>query len=319
MPINQKNFNPAAWLVFAIFIVFIISPFLAVILIIALILFLKKNPRRPAPYLAGYLLNRAGRPNGRTDTRPAVDSADFQALTGKNMPSLIKADWPKFLTGGQKQLEKRKKYLQIALNSSLEQAEEIISLLPTSDRILIEAGTPLIKIYGAEAITRVRALAPAGAYIVADNKCADLAEREVEMMANAGASAATCLGVAPVETINSFIEACEKFKIDSMVDMMNAESALMVLKQLKKLPKVVMLHRGVDESEFSKEKQIPYYQIKQIKGNYKVLVAVAGGDTNKEVQRAIFNGADIVVAWKNFYQAGAQTAELAEAFLKEIK
>ena len=55
------------------------------------------------------------------------------------------------------------------------------------------------------------------------------------------------------------------------------------------------------------------------KGNYKVLVAVAGGDTNKEVQRAIFNGADIVVAWKNFYQAGAQTAELAEAFLKEIK
>ena len=48
-----------------------------------------------------------------------------------------------------------------------------------------------------------------------------------------------------------------------------------------------MLHRGVDESEFSKEKQIPFYQIKQIKGNYNTLVAVAGGDTIREVQRAI--------------------------------
>jgi len=82
---------------------------------------------------------------------------------------------------------------------------------------------------------------------------------------------------------------------------------------------VVMLHRGVDETEFSKEKQIPYYQIKQIKGNYDVLVAVAGGDTIREVQRATFNDADIVVVWKNFYQASAETVQLAESFLKEIK
>jgi len=82
---------------------------------------------------------------------------------------------------------------------------------------------------------------------------------------------------------------------------------------------VVMLHRGVDETEFSKEKQIPYYQIKQIKGSYSLLVAVAGGDTTREVQRAIFNDADIVVVWKNFYQASTKTAQLAESFLKEIK
>jgi len=216
-------------------------------------------------------------------------------------------------------LERRKRYLQVALNNTLEEAREIISQLPVSDRILIEAGTPLIKIYGAEAILRIKEMAPAGAYIVADNKCADLAEREVEMMANAGANAATCLGVAPIETIDSFIEECQKFNIDSLIDMMNVENALSVIKKLKKLPDVVMLHRGVDETEFSKEKQIPYYQIKQIKGNYKVLVAVAGGDTIREVQRAIFNGSDIVVVWKNFYQASEETAQLAESFLKEIK
>ena len=162
-------------------------------------------------------------------------------------------------------------------------------------------------------------MAPIGAYIVADSKCADLAAREVEMMATAGANAVTCLGVAPIETIDNFIEECQKFNVDSMIDMMNVESAIVVLKKLKKLPDVVILHRGVDETEFSKEKQIPYYQIKQIKGNYNILVAIAGGDTIREVQRATFNDADIVVVWKNFYQASAETAQLAESFLKEIK
>jgi len=218
-----------------------------------------------------------------------------------------------------RKLEKRKKYLHVALNSTLEEAREIISQLPISDRILIEAGTPLIKIYGIDAVSQIKKMAPPGTYIVADNKCADLAAREVEMVANAGANASTCLGVAPIETIDSFIEECQKFNIDSMIDMMNVESALAVLKKLKKLPDVVMLHRGVDESEFSKEKQIPYYQIKQIKGNYDVLVAVAGGDTIKEVQRAVFNDADIVVVWKNFYQSSTETAKLVESFLREIK
>lgn len=216
-------------------------------------------------------------------------------------------------------LEKRKKYLHVALNNTMKEAREIISQLPISDRILIEAGTPLIKIYGTDAISQIKEMAPAGAYIVADNKCADLAVREVEMMANAGANASTCLGVAPIETIDTFIEECQKWNIDSIVDMMNVEDALSVLKKLKKLPNIVMLHRGVDENEFSKEKQIPYYQIKQIKGNYDVLVAVAGGDTIKEVERAIFNDADIVVVWKNFYQYNEDTAKLAESFLKEIK
>jgi 3-keto-L-gulonate-6-phosphate decarboxylase len=216
-------------------------------------------------------------------------------------------------------LEKRKKYLHIALNSTLEEAGAIILQLPSSDRILIEVGTPLIKIHGIEAISLIKGIAPAGTYIVADNKCTDLAVREVEMMANAGANASTCLGIAPIETIDNFIEKCQRFNIDSMLDMMNVEDSLSVLKKLKKLPDVVILHRGVDETELTKEKQIPFYQIKQIKGSYNILVAVAGGDTIKEVQRAIFNDADIVVVWKNFYQSNTETTKLAESFLREIK
>ena len=262
-------------------------------------------------------------------------------------------------------LEKRKKYLQIALNSTIDEARQIVSQLPRSDKILIEAGTPLIKEFGVQALSEIRSITSLGTYIVADTKCADLADREVQMVSEkqvvpaatfayiapkisfiemlkmtvpqietmkknqpqsipftrklGGVSAATVLGVAPIETIDLFIEECKKRGIDSMVDMMNVENPLFVLKKLKSPPDVVVLHRGVDETEFSREKQIPYYQIKQIKGNYDVLIAVAGGDTIREVQRAFFNDADIVVVWKNFYQATSDTAQLAKDFLNEVK
>lgn len=315
---NQKpqKFNLIGLIIAAIFIVFSINPIIGGILLIVGIIFIVKNPK----FLSSFLLTlqkTAQQQSNLNKNNSNVDFSSIQNLLVENkaiIPSQISTNLFK-----QTRLEKRKKYLHVALNSTLEEAEEIISQLPTSDRILIEVGTPLIKIYGTKAVSRIKAMAPAGTYIVADNKCADLAAREVEMMANAGANAATCLGVSPIETIDSFIEECQKFNIDSMIDMMNVESALTVLKKLKKLPDVVMLHRGVDETEFSKEKQIPYYQIKQIKGNYDVLVAVAGGDTIREVQRAIFNDADIVVVWKNFYQASEETAQLAESFLKEIK
>src|SRR3989344_2792807 len=53
-------------------------------------------------------------------------------------------------------LDRKKKYLQIALNSTPEEGEEIISQLPSSDRIIIEAGTPLIKAYGIDGIRRLK-------------------------------------------------------------------------------------------------------------------------------------------------------------------
>ena len=314
---KPQKFNLIGLIIVALFIAFSINPILGGVLIVATIIFIAKNPKFLSSYLSA--LQKTPQPQSDLDKNNSI--ASFSSIQNLLVKSRMVIPNQMISTSLFKptRLEKRKKYLHVALNSTLEEAREIISQLPVSDRILIEAGTPLIKIYGTEAVSQIKEMAPTGAYIVADNKCADLAAREVEMMANAGANAATCLGVAPIETIDRFIEECQKFNIDSMIDMMNVDSALSVLKKLKKLPNVVMLHRGVDETEFSKEKQIPYYQIKQIKGNYDVLVAVAGGDTIREVQRATFNDADIVVVWKNFYQASAETVQLAESFLKEIK
>jgi len=156
-------------------------------------------------------------------------------------------------------------------------------------------------------------------YIIADLKCMDRGQREVEIANEGGANAATCLGQAPIETINAFIKQCEKFGLDSMIDMMAVPFPLKVLRQLKKLPSVVILHRGVDEESFNQEKEIPFHEIQRIKSNYDILIAIAGGDTFKETQRAIFNDADIVIVWKSFYSSTDETAKLAEKFLKEIR
>lgn len=220
-------------------------------------------------------------------------------------------------------LNRRKKYLQIALNSNPWEGEQIIAALIPSERILIEAGTPLIKEYGADGIQRLKdawdAKIPGTSYVVADTKCMDRGQTEVRIASDGGASAATVLGAAPIETINYFIESCKGFGLDSMVDMIGVEQPIKILRKLKKLPSVVVLHRGVDEELFDRHKPIPYLQINKIRSSFDVMIAIAGGDTIREVQRAAFNDADIVVVWKEFYSPSSQTALLAEQFLREIK
>lgn len=221
-------------------------------------------------------------------------------------------------------LNTRSKYLQIAFNRSLAEVQDMISLLPPSPKIIIEAGTSLVKRYGNKAISDLNywwaeRIGQPG-YIVADLKAMDRGSAEVKNAARAGAAAATCLGLAPVETINEFIANCEIYGIDSMVDMMNVPFPFEVLQKLKKLPDIVVLHRGVDEHFLNREKQIPLDQITRIKGAYgKVLISVAGGETTREVISDFFNGADIAVVWRSFYENPKKTENLANDFLKLIK
>jgi 3-keto-L-gulonate-6-phosphate decarboxylase len=64
---------------------------------------------------------------------------------------------------------------------------------------------------------------------------------------------------------------------------------------------------------------IPYYQINQIKGSYSIMLSVAGGDSSRDVQSAVFNGADIVVVWKDFIKADQGMMGMVQAFLKDIR
>ncbi len=94
-------------------------------------------------------------------------------------------------------LNQRSKYLQIAFNRSLDEVRDMIAMLPASEKIIIEAGTPLVKRYGKKGISALKnwwwQKIQRPGYIVADLKCMDRGSREVEAIAEAGASAATCL------------------------------------------------------------------------------------------------------------------------------
>ena len=300
-------------------IIFFSNPGIGVIIIVIAVAILKNNSTLRNQLLAQFSVLMSAL-NESAKMKPSSNSAQIQNISRRLLPKIgsVPAVPSSRRPRSARILQKGKKYLQVALNGTISQAREVLFLIPDNEKIIIEAGTPLIKSYGIGAVREISYLRP-NSYIVADIKTADLAQREVVMCSQAGASAVTCLGVAPVETINEFISACEASGVDSMVDMMNVENPLMVLKKLKKAPSVVILHRGVDETESSEGKMIPFYQIKKIKGNYNILVSVAGGDTLREVQSAIFNSADIVVVWKNFAVSDAKTAQIAQGFLKEIK
>lgn len=189
-------------------------------------------------------------------------------------------------------LDHKNRYLQIAFNDNIYDINRIVPTLPVSERILLEAGTPLIKRDGATSIRAIKFLWPG--YVVADLKTTDGALEEVELASTAGASAATVLGGSPIETLNLFIRKCEEEEIDSMIDMIGIDDPLSVLRHLVKPPTVVVLHKGRDE-ETTRGKVIQYKNVNKITSKFDCLISAAGGVDLKEARSAIFNGANIVV------------------------
>lgn len=190
-------------------------------------------------------------------------------------------------------LDNNVRYLQIAFNYDLGLVLQTLPRLPQSDRILIEAGTPYIKLNGMQGVRAIRRRWPG--HVVADMKVSDGALGEVEMARQAGATAATVLGNAPTETIDLFIERCTQLNMLSMIDLLGADDPLDILRPLKKPPDIIVIHRGRDE-ENTRGKMIRYRQINRIRSKYDSLISAAGGVDLREARSAIFNGANIVVA-----------------------
>jgi len=220
-------------------------------------------------------------------------------------------------------LENNKRYLQVAFNGSLENALRVINQLPDDERIVVEAGTPFIKRYGAVGIEKLSNYW--GGYVVADLKVADGAEEEVGLAVNSGAHGVTVLGSAPEETLLRFVKSCRKKNVESFVDMLGVKDPLRVLLPLvRDSPDVVILHKGRDE-ETTRGKVIQYQHVKRVKSKFDVFISAAGGVGLKEAQSASFNGADIVVV--NVVEPGqfwaglssqSDVALLAEKFLETI-
>lgn len=220
-------------------------------------------------------------------------------------------------------LDDKKRYLQIAFNYDSWQVIRILPTIPQNERILIEAGTPFIKREGLGGIRTIRRLW--GGLIVADLKISDGAKMEVDLARSGGATAATVLGSAPVETMDIFIQRCRELSMVSMIDMLGVKDPLKCVLKLKNPPDVVVLHKGRDE-EGTRGKIIKYKHITRLKSKYDVLISAAGGIDLKEARSAIFNGANIVVAnivnpddpWTGISSAD-DVKKIAQQFLETIK
>jgi 3-keto-L-gulonate-6-phosphate decarboxylase len=220
-------------------------------------------------------------------------------------------------------LDQNTRYLQIAFNYDIQMVRKILPTIQNSPRIMIEAGTPFIKNEGTAGIAAIHRLWRG--HIVADLKTLDGAYSEVHMAQLAGATSATTLGSAPVETLDIFVSTCARLGVDSMIDMLGVDDPLKVVMKLKMPPNVVILHRGRDE-ESTRGKVIQYRHVNRIRSKFDVIISAAGGVDLKEARSAIFNGANIVVVnlvrpgdpWEGI-STDSDVGEMAHHFLETIE
>jgi 3-hexulose-6-phosphate synthase/6-phospho-3-hexuloisomerase len=156
----------------------------------------------------------------------------------------------------------------------------------------LEAGTPLIKSEGIEAVRRLRAEFPQHT-IVADLKTADAGRIEMEMAAKAGANVALALGMAADGTLRECFEAGRNYGIRVGVDLMQAPDPVRRAAQLSEWgADFVVVHCGIDEQMSG---GTPFDVLRRIASETGVTLAVAGGLNSESVVDAVEAGASILI------------------------
>lgn len=194
-------------------------------------------------------------------------------------------------------------YLQVALDiPDLTRTKTILTELPKSDRIILEAGTPLIKKYGTKVIHDLREIAK-DIFIIADLKTLDVGQVEVDLAFDETADAVVVSGLASKETLNRFIYEAKRLGIYAFVDMMDVKSPVETLKSLEQTPDVIVLHRGIDEEHSGLTRWDLIRQIKDMFAAKKTLIAVAGGIDPSTAPKALESGADILIVGRYVTQS----------------
>jgi bifunctional enzyme Fae/Hps len=134
-------------------------------------------------------------------------------------------------------------YLQVALDlDNLDEMERIIDSLPDRERILIEAGTPLVKKFGVGIVSKIRELKK-DAFIIADLKTLDVGRIEVKMAADETADAVAISGLGTQESIEKAVHEAQNRNI-SILDMMSGEN--ITEKSKNHYKQICPLHGNVD-------------------------------------------------------------------------
>jgi len=183
----------------------------------------------------------------------------------------------------------------------------------------IEAGTPLIKSTGLDAVRELRKKFPQ-ATLVADMKTMDVGRIEVESAAKAGANVVVVLALASDSTIRECIEAGKHYGAKIMVDLLEVDDLLERAKDVERMgADYIGLHTSVDEQM---EGKVSFQGVRTIAGKIGIPIAVAGGVNSENAHEAVEAGANIIIvggAIIKSVDAKKATAEIRKAIEKKVK
>jgi 3-hexulose-6-phosphate synthase/6-phospho-3-hexuloisomerase len=201
-----------------------------------------------------------------------------------------------------------KPILQVALDVlEIDRALQIAKEAVKGGADWIEAGTPLIKSEGMDAIRKLKAAFP-DHVILADMKTMDTGAMEVEMAAKAGADIIMILGSADDSTIRDAIRSAHKYGVKLMADLISTSGYAERAKELAEMGiDYINVHVGIDQQMIGKD---PVKILKSLKIN--VPIAVAGGLDTKSAAAAVLNGARIVIVGGNIVRSSDVTASAKE-------
>ncbi len=156
----------------------------------------------------------------------------------------------------------------------------------------VEAGTPLIKSEGLNAVRELKRAFPQQR-IVADMKIMDTGAFEVEIAAKSGADVVTVLGAADDETIADAVRGGEKYGAEVMVDLLGVADPAARARVVGKLgASAVCWHVGIDMQMTGRT---PFAALEALARASPVPVAVAGGLNSETVAEARRAGAQILI------------------------
>ncbi len=183
--------------------------------------------------------------------------------------------------------------LQIALDEvNLDRALQYAREAVAGGATWLEAGTPLIKAEGLEAVRTLKKTFPEQT-IVADMKTMDTGAFEVEIAAKAGADVVGILGAASDETFEEAVKAARKYGAKVYMDLIGVADKPARAKQAQKLgADYVCLHMGIDDQMVGAS---PVETLRAVAEAVTIPVMVAGGLNTETVGACVSAGASVII------------------------
>ena len=183
--------------------------------------------------------------------------------------------------------------LQVALDFvELPRALKVAEAAVAGGADIIEAGTPLIKSEGLDAVRKLREMFPKQT-IVADMKTMDAGRIEAESAAKAGADVMTVCGTASESTIRECVEAGRHYGIDVAVDLLGVADPVELARRAGEMGVAWLdVHCAIDAQMMGED---PLDMLKQIRGVTELTLAAAGGLNSETAPAAANAGADVVI------------------------